>query len=475
MGDLGTLLVVGVALLWLLVAWYYTSAAIWFVLLWLPIQGWIQLNVFEDSSATVLLYEFQIIGLYLVVAIKALRWPDRFGPPAVMRFAIPFALWVLLLVPRSLATNGALLTLVGLRTDLLPLPLLWIGYCAFDSRRQLENIGWPLMLQLAFVGSVAAVQFLSLSSGSGTIFEIPTGYTQAGVIRPPGTFSTSAHFGMYILFSVPFAIGLLGLNVPLWKRVCFAVGLGGAIVGLMANTQRATVVLLALTIPLIVLLARQRRAVMHVTVAICVILGGAMIGNQLSGEAFQGRVESITYDLNNTLVLNPIERWNDAMRDPVWGGGLGIASPGGNRLEPETAMKIRRTENVIIKTPESFMAALIYETGVPGLVFYYLFIAAILYYELKVLRVLRPTDFGLFAAALIGFQIAILIQSWAYDPLHYPPSRVLFWFWAGALIRLPTLPAQSAGRLATAVRRVAAVPQRRLVRPLPSGRRIARL
>src|SRR6185503_6245989 len=270
-------------------------------------------------------------------------------------------------------------------------------------------------------------------------------------------------FGMYILFSVPFAIGLLGLNVPLWKRVCFAVGLGGAIVGLMANTRRANVGLLARTIPLIVLLARQRRAVMHVTVAICVILGGAMIGNQLSGEAFQGRVESITYDLNNTLVLNPIERWNDAMRDPVWGGGLGIASPGGNRLEPETAMKIRRTENVIIKTPESFMAALIYETGVPGLVFYYLFIAAILYYELKVLRVLRPTDFGLFAAALIGFQIAILIQSWAYDPLHYPPSRVLFWFWAGALIRLPTLPAQSAGRLATAVRRVAAVPQRRLV------------
>ena len=474
MGDLGTL-VVGVALLWLLVAWYYTSAAIWFVLLWLPIQGWIQLNVFEDSSATVLLYEFQIIGLYLVVAIKALRSPDRFGPPALMRFAIPFALWVLLLVPRSLAINGTVVTLVGLRTDLLPLPLVWIGYRAFDSRRELENIGWPLMLQLAFVGSVAAAQFMSLSSGTGTIFEIPTGYTQAGVIRPPGTFSTSAHFGMYILFSVPFAIGLLGLNVPFWKRVCFVIGLGGATVGLMANTQRATVVLLALTVPVIVLLARRRRAVMQVTIALGAILGGAVIGNQLSGEAFQQRVASITYDLNNTLVLNPIERWNDAMRDPVWGGGLGIASPGGNRLEPETAMKIERRENVIIKTPESFMAALIYETGVPGLIFYYLFIAAILYHGLRALRVLRPTDMGLFAAAIIGFQIAILVQSWPYDPLHYPPSRVLFWFWAGALMRLPALAAQSAGRQAATVPRASMVPQRRLVRPLASGRRIARL
>ena len=474
MGDPGTPLVVGVAVLWLWVAWRYTWPAIWFVLLWLPIQGWIQLNLFEDSSATVLLYEFQIIGLYLVVAIKALRSPDRFGPPAVMWYAIPFALWVLLLVPRSLAVNGVVLTLVGLRTDLLPLPLVWIGYRAFDSRRQLENVGWPLMLQLAFVGSVAAVQFLSLSSGTGAIFEIPTGYTQAGVIRPPGTFSTSAHFGMYILFSIPFAIGLLGLNVPFWKRVCFVIGLGGATVGLMANTQRATVVLLTLTVPLIVLLARRRRAVMHVTIALCAILGGAMIGNQLSGAAFQERVASITYDLNNTLVLNPMERWYDALRDPVWGGGLGVASPGANRLEPESALRTER-ENVFIKTPESFMAALIYETGLPGLIFYYLFIAAILYYGLRTLRVLRPTDMGLFAAAIIGFQIAILVQSWPYDPLHYPPSRVLFWFWAGALMSLPKLLAQNTGQQPTTVRRVAMVPQRRLVRPLPSGRRAARV
>jgi hypothetical protein len=319
------------------------------------------------------------------------------------------------------------------------------------------------------------VQFLSLSSGSGTIFEIPTGYTQAGVIRPPGTFSTSAHFGMYILFSIPFGIGLLGLNVPFWKRVCFGIGLGGATVGLMANTQRATVVLLTITVPLIVLLARRRRAVRHVAIAIGVIVGGAMIGNQLSGEAFQQRVASITYDLNNTLVLNPVERWNDAMQDPVWGGGLGIASPGGNRLEPETAMKIQRTVNVIIKTPESFMPALVYEAGVPGLIFFYLFVGAILYYELQALRVLRPTDMGLFAAAIIGFQIAILIQSWAYDPLHYPPSRVLFWFWAGALISLPKLRARTAAGQATNLRRMPAVPQRRLVRPFPSGTRTARM
>jgi hypothetical protein len=473
MGGFATGLVIGVAALWLLVAWRYTSAAIWFVLLYLPIQGWIQLNVFEDSSATVLLYEFQIIGVYLVVALRALRSPDAYRPPAVIWFALPFAIWVLLLVPRSVALNGLIVTLVGLRTDLLPLPLLWIGYRAFGSRSQLENLGWPLMLQLAFVGGVAAVQFLTLSSGMGTIFEIPTGYTQAGVIRPPGTFSTSAHFGMYILFSIPFAIGLLGLNVSLWKRVCFIIGLGGATVGLMANTQRATVVLLTLTIPLIVLLARRGRAVMHVTIALAAILGGAVIGSQLSGAAFQERVSSIGYDLNNTLVLNPIERWNDAMRDPVLGGGLGVASPGASRLRGESTMR-RQREDAFIKTPESFMAALVYETGLPGLAFFYLFIAAILYHELQVLRALRPTDMGLFAASIIGFQIAILIQSWPYDPLHYPPSRVLFWFWAGALLSLPALSARNAARQATTVRQMPLVPPRRLVRPLPSERRTAR-
>jgi hypothetical protein len=120
-------------------------------------------------------------------------------------------------------------------------------------------------------------------------------------------------------------------------------------------------------------------------------------------------------------------------------------------------------------TGESFMAALIYHGGVPSLVFFYLFVGALVLEGLRSVRACRKTDIAVLAAGLVCFQVAIVLQSWAYDPLHFPPSRVLFWFWSGVLISLP--------RIAT-VRRPTAVPQRpmapvrRLVRPqmaLPSA------
>lgn len=431
--------ILAAGLFWLLAALQRPRHAAWLLLLWIPVQGWVQLNVFNDAAATVLIYEVAAIGLYLVFGACAVgRWRD-FGPPRTLRWAIFFLIWVLLLVPRSITIHGLILTLVALRTYLLPLPLVWIGYRAFSSRVQLETIGWLLMLQAAVIGTVAVFQLGRLSSLSGTIFEAPLGYGVAGVIRPPGTFSAAGHYGMYLLFIVPLAIGLLGLNATFWKRACYAVGLGGGIVGLMANTQRATMVLLAVTVPLLVLLARQRQAVVRTAIAAGVILVGGTIGNLVAGDVFQIRVASIVLDLRSTVVEAPLARLAGAMRTPMWGEALGVASPGVGRLLPQPALSpVRRTVESI-RPSESFVPALIYQLGVPGLLLFALFIGVVLGEGLRAVRACRATDMGLLAAAILAYEVAIVIQSWAYDPLHYPPSRVVFWFWAGVLMSLPRL------------------------------------
>ena len=457
---------------WLLLAMRHGRLAIWLLLLWVPVMGWVQLNLLGDSSATVLIYEFLTIGIYLAFGIKAVKSPGRAGPPPVVRYAVPFAVWTLLLVPTGISTNGLLLTLLGLRTYLLPLPLIWIGYRAFESRHEVEHLGWLLTVQTAIIAVVAVVQLSTLSTLSGAIFEVPLGYGLAGVIRPPGTFSAPGHYGMYILFAVPFAMGLLSLDVAFWKRIAFAAGLGGGVVGLMANTQRATMLLLVITLPLMAVFARRRQAMTRIAAAAVLIGSALFFGSQFTGTVFQERIDSIGNDLSTNMVVNPMIRLRDALKTPIWGSGLGVASPGSGRLLPETsfALPIRATES--IKPAESFMAALIYDTGVPGLVLFYLLIGALMHRGVLAVRACRGTDMGTLAAAILVFQIAILLQSWAYDPLHYPPSRVLFWLWGGVLLSLPALATRTAARPAGSSR--PQIPTRRLTRPeLAPGRRRA--
>ena len=466
------LLIVLISAAWLVLAMRHGRLSVWLLLIWIPVMGWVQLNLFGDSSATVLIYEFLIIGIYVAFGIRAVRSPERAGPPAVVKYGIPFVIWTLLLVPMGISVNGLLLTLLGLRTYLLPLPLIWIGYRAFESRREIENLGWLLSAVTAFIAVVAVAQLSMLSTVGGTVFEVPLGYGIAGVIRPPGTFSSAGHYGMYILFAVPLAMGLLSLNAPMWKRVAFAAGLGGGIIGLMANTQRATIMLLVIALPLMAVFARRRQALTRLAVAAVLIVPALFVGSQFTGTVFQERIASIGNDLTTNMVANPMIRLRDALRAPVWGSGLGIAAPGSGRLLPETSFSAPVRTGDSIKPSESFMAAMIYNTGVPGLVLFYFLIGALVYRGLLAVRACRGTDLGTLAAAILVFQIAILLQSWAYDPLHYPPSRVLFWLWGGVLLALPKLATGVVSRPAASPKH--GIPTRRLARPeLAPGRRRA--
>src|SRR5688500_13031643 len=71
-GDSVMLFIILLGVIWLAVAARFPRHAVWFVVLWVPVQGWFQLNVFNVSTATVLLYEFQIVGIYLVFFARAL-------------------------------------------------------------------------------------------------------------------------------------------------------------------------------------------------------------------------------------------------------------------------------------------------------------------------------------------------------------------------------------------------------------------
>ena len=416
------------ALAWLTFASFLPRQASWFVLLWISIQGWVQLNLFNDSNATVLIYEFQILGLFLIFVIRALKYPKLYGPPRALLFAIPFFVWTCLLIPYSSSQGGMLLTAIGLRTYLLPLPIVWLGYHAFRTRDELERVATVLSISMGITGVIAALQYARFVTSWGNVIDVPTGFAVAGALRPPGTFSTPGHLGMYVLAMVPLEIGFLALNAPWTRRATYGVGLGGAVLALVVNSQRATVVLLCAALPMLVVLARKVNALKVLAAAVGVAIVGAIVGLFIVQDAFASRILSISNDANYALFIAPIDRMNDAMESPVTGAGLGTASPGVGRVNIAT-----------IVSAESFMAALVYQLGIPGAVLFYLYLAALFVAGFKALQKVRRQDIGLLAAAILAYQITILLQSWTYDPLHYPPSRVIFWFWAGVLIALPQL------------------------------------
>jgi hypothetical protein len=416
------------AFAWVIAASFYPRQAMWAALIWVPVQGWFQINMFGNSAQTVLLYEFQIIPIYIGLLARALRYPKTYGPPAALGLALPFAIWLVVLIPHSIEYAGAVLTAVGLRTYLFPIPLVWVGYRAFKTKRELEAVAALLSAELALVGTIAALQFMNLVTPWGSVIDVPTGFVSAGILRPPGTFSSPGHLGMYVLAMVPLGVGFMSLNAGRWQNLSYRVGMAGAAVALVVNSQRATIVILLACLPVLALFTRHGRKVKVIALVVGFATVGILAGLFVVGSAFAERVYSIAEDVDYTLWIAPVERMTDALKNPLIGVGLGTASPGISRLDFGE-----------INPAESFGAALVFQAGIPGLILFVLLIAALLKAGYNALSRSRGQGLELLAAAILAYEVAICLDSWSYDPLHYPPSRVFFWFWAGVLLSLPRL------------------------------------
>jgi hypothetical protein len=224
--------------------------------------------------------------------------------------------------------------------------------------------------------------------------------------------------------------------------VFFVAGLVGGLVGLVANTQRTTMTFLLLMIPAMILMVRRARQTSGVLLGVGVLVLGLAVGNELVRFIFLDRFASIQDDFVPTLIENPTRAMEQALRSAVIGAGLGVASPGASRLI--TPQGISQTAAADLVDPfapaaEQFIAAVVAQTGILGMALLAYFIWALMRAGWHAFRSARQSDVAMLAAAILLYEIATCLQSWPYSPLHYPPARVLFWFWAGVLLALPRL------------------------------------
>jgi hypothetical protein len=330
-------------------------------------------------------------------------------------------------------THGPATGLVGIRTRLLPLLLLPVGFDLARTAGFLKSVNVAIYAVTVVSGVVVVLQLARQDTIVAAIdprlsYALPgVGAAGESVGRYPGPFLGA---GLPEFLIIAFVFGTASF-VAVRDRNRIALWLLAAIlwsIALLANNQRSLLLFLLLDAPLVVIFGMTRRRVGLLVLVVVALLPATMI----AGAASSARLSTITSDpyqaiVQEHLVVPFVERDLAALRAAPLGLGLGSASPG--------ARFVLGTSDVQV-TPESYIAALILEVGIVGLIAYALLFAALAWGLAAAIRASDHPNNRLLAAGCLAVLVWVLQLSPTYEPLSYYPFAQLFWLTCGIALGL---------------------------------------
>lgn len=289
--------------------------------------------------------------------------------------------------------SDILVPVLGLRMSFLYVPMIYLGYSFFRNEKDLSRF-FILMISLALpvsclgiAQSIMGYQFLSPESAPNLdlslIRAVPG--SRLTVMRVTSTFVDPGRYAMYLFLMVYLGAGLLGyllvtrpkpsLKLRLWVVLC----LSFVLVGLFMCGQRATILWLVLSLPLVGLAysyathwrrsSRRRFSVVKI-VLVCAA------GLYLASVFFPLQFRSVWafYDTTidptsrySEMTTRPVSYWEDIRRalesDVLLGHGTGTNSVGLQYVASYEAGQQKPGDYHV----ESGFAAVIWEWGIVGL------------------------------------------------------------------------------------------------------------
>jgi hypothetical protein len=417
-------------------------------LVYICVAGMLSLVVYGHMAFWVALESNDVILALTYVAFISwairhrvtLAWPAALIVPLVIFVAIGVAE---LFNP---ALENYLVGLVGVRTRLFYIPLLFLAFFYFLTRRQVETFGLLLCVPSIPINLLAVFQYLA---GPARVSAWGPGFAASvltvGMYRPVATFSHPGHYANYLLFVTMMTAACCSGEPESRARWIFRLSLALQCVGIMVAGARLT--LLFVPIGIITLwwcstaraclskADRWQRLGWSAGIASIGIVVGLFVAPTAASRAMSMVTPSVPRQLNvkDTLLVSArrIASFSDS---DLWRGhGLGSASPGSRYVVAD------RNRFEQFGPAEAAVGQLIWEMGVPGFVAFTAVWLGIL--GLATLRTARMRDPLLrsVAAAGILFHIFVLSTSGTYAVMDYPPTSVYFWFSLGMLMRLPAL------------------------------------
>lgn len=345
----------------------------------------------------------------------------------------PFLFLVAIVVLGGLNPNGVpiLVTLIGVRTLLLYVPLYALG---FHYARDADAVG--RLVRFVLITSLPVVLFgiyqyvagpeaiAALGEGfERTIWMVGSEATEDMIYRPASTFAWVGYFGAYLFFIT--LLSFAEIHSP-----TRAMGKGPATlifwcsaVAVVLQSQRTTWVFLPIGVVLTYLLNGRVGTIVRAApvwvagAALAVIVGVPVLQNRLpalvEGGAFTDRIGATTAGFASTMFTS----------QALIGHGTGVALGAARYATGEA--------------PEAFESGWyqpFYMFGVWGLVAYVWLYFVVLRAAWGGLRSL-PCDRRWLMSAVFTY---LLLTAAVSGPINYPPTNIYFWLFAGALAGVST-------------------------------------
>ena len=356
-----------------------------------------------------------------------------------------------------------LVGLIGLKVWLFYLPLFVLGYHLIGSRAQLVRLAQitlalgmiPVLYGIAQAGLIyrgytdlayalhgpaaeAATQlFARFDAAGGT-----------GLVRAPGLFTFPLQYSMLLLVLLALAYALWSGGDPKRRHSLWHAGaLTTVAVALITSGARAVYVLLPGYFLLALLLDGRWHRIWK-PLLVLVVLIPASVGTLI------WLMGSTVTDFVNfaagiaSLYLKPggesslINQFDYALRLTWLGMGTGMnTSQARYGLGPEVSSSYA---NLAFNAGvESFPGKAILEIGMPGLIVAAALLGWLLLSGYRRLRELRDPSLRAFGIGLLSFLAIVVAYLYKGTVLDYDPLNVCFWLFAGILMKLPELEANT--------------------------------
>ncbi|MBI1950552.1 MAG: hypothetical protein HYS34_04230 [Acidobacteria bacterium] len=340
----------------------------------------------------------------------------------------PFLFLVAIVVLGGLNPNGVpiLVTLIGVRTLLLYVPLYALG---FHYARDADAIG--RLVRFVLITSLPIVLFgiyqyvagpealAALGEGfERTVWMVGTEATEDMIYRPASTFAFVGFFGAYLCFITLLSFTEIHSKARAMGKGPVTLIFWCSMVAVVLQSQRTTWVFLPIAVVLIYVLNGTVKTTLRAApvwvagVALAVIIGAPVLQNRLpvliEGGVFADRIQATSAGFASTMLTSKA----------LIGHGTGMA--------------LGAARHVTGQTPGAFESGWygpFYMFGIWGVLVYAWLYAAVLHAAWRGLRAL-PGDRRWLPSAIFTY---LLLTAAVSGPINYPPTNIYFWLFAGAL------------------------------------------
>jgi hypothetical protein len=327
---------------------------IWLYLWLLLTEGVLRKWVIPRFSDPLLLVRDPVMLAIYYYAIRARVFPRNFWVNSLWVLAFLTLVATILLARFSLVSGYVPtiplleVTVYGIRTNFLHLPLIFVMASVFDEDDVKKFGGWILVLMIPMCLLMIAQfkaspdSFINRTAGLSEAEQLTAG---GGKIRPPGSFSFISGPVFYMSASAAFLIyGALRRTVyPNWLLISSGVALA---IGIFISGSKSSVIaVLVVVFALIAILIVRPRAVNKFGWTLIIVVIGSVIVSRLPifKEGFQilsDRFTSAAEATDTSIVRGTIDRvisdFTEGFKNfgsfPLFGYGLGIGTNVGGRI-----------------------------------------------------------------------------------------------------------------------------------------------